>query len=667
MDKNRFFPPLNRNALHGEAWFWRLPLVAMALIVAIFSFFIWFGLNQEREEREAALVSDTLWIEQNLRFQLDSTEESLAQIGNEFGISGDIHSDLAQEKVRSLLQGPSGLVAILWLDAYGNMMSTLPASSAPVKLSPEHDTTLQRARRLNKTAYTTPFKTSDNTYEIEAIVPVFGANDFNGYAVGIYSLSRLIEKQIPWWFAERYHLELTSSTQTIVATTAQTSSTQNEKLSFKVTMDRAGGLGIHVDAYRASTRVMPMLVAAVLSIFGLVIVWGFWMLRNHVVRLHAAEEALRREYTFRLAMENSTLVGLRAHDMEGRITYANAAFCRMVGWDEGELLGTKPPMPYWLSDTAQYPDPARLAGKVPQEGDPAQVVEAQFRRKDGEIIDVLISEAPLNNAAGQQTGWMGSVLDITERKKAESLARAQQERIEATARLVTMGETASILAHEINQPLSAIASYSAGCLNAIRAGRFNEQQFTDVLSKINYQAQRAGRIVRRIYSYVRRSEAKNEPMDINEAVMEAISLLETEAAKRRIRVQEELGSDVPMAYAEPMMIEQLLINLVRNAMDAMSETPDQDRLVRVRTETGPDNVVLVSVIDRGCGIPPEIADKLFDSFFTTKPDGMGMGLKVCRSVAEQHMGRLWFEPADGGGTTFILQIPAYVQETSSAA
>lgn len=656
MSKQPFLPPPGGN-LASQAWFWRLPLMAVGLIIAVFTFFIWFGLSQEFEERQAALVSDTLWMEQNLRFQFDSTEEALAQIGNEFGVSGGLHSDQAQEKVRTLLQGTSGLVAILWLDAYGAMMSTLPASSAPVKLSAEHEIALKRARALNRSASTSPYPMPDGSHAFEVIVPVFGANDLSGYAVGIFSLPRVIEKQVPWWFAERYRLILTDSAQTEVASTAQ-AGVLNKVLSFKVTLDRAGGLGIQVDAYRATTRVMPLVFVAVLIGFGLVIVWSFWTLRKHIVRLHATEEALRREYTFRLAMENSTLIGLCARNMDGYITYVNAAFSRMVGSADEELLGGKTPILNWSPDVLQRSASGRSDAAPARDQDPARVIETQLRRKDGEIIDVLISEAPLNDANGQQTGWMGSVLDITERKRAESLARAQQERLEATARLVTMGEMASTLAHEINQPLSAIASYSAGCLNAIRSGRFDEHQFNAVLGKIYHQAQRAGRIVHRIYGYVRRNESHNEVMEINASVREAVELVEAKAQRRKIRIHLELSDDVPPAFAEPMMIEQLLINLLRNAIDAMVDTPAGERLVRVRTEAAPDNCILVSVIDHGCGIPAENADKLFDSFFTTKREGMGMGLKICRSIAEQHHGRLWYEPVEGGGTSFFLQIPA---------
>lgn len=656
MNKHPFRLP-DGGDLESLVWFWRLPLVAVGLIILLFALFIWFGLSQEFEERQAALVSDTLWMEQNLRFQFDSTEESLAQIGSEFAVSGDLHSDAAQDRVRSLLRGSSGLIAILLLDMDGATVSALPAGGVPVQFGTEHDATLKRARALNRSAYTAPYATPEQGHVFEMIVPVFGASDFHGYVVGIYSLSRIIEKQVPWWFAERYRLVLTDAAQTEIARTAQ-AGLLDKALSFKVTLDRAGGVGIQVDAYRATTRVMPLLVVIVLVVSGLVIIWSFWTLRRHIVRLHATEEALRREYTFRLAMENSTLIGLCARGVDGSITYVNAAFCRMVGWSEQELLGNQTPILYPLHETAPSAVAAGSQTAPAHSQDPNRVIETQLKGKNGEIIDVLISEAPLNDANGKQTGWMSSVLDITERKNAESLARAQQERLEATARLVTMGEMASTLAHEINQPLSAIASYSAGCLNAIRNGRFDEQQFNTVLGKINHQAQRAGRIVHRIYGYVRRNESRTEIMSINAAVQEAVELIEAEAQRRKVLIRPEPSRQALLVSAERMMIEQILVNLLRNAIDAVANSPKEERLVRICTEPSADGGVLVSVIDRGCGIPPEVADKLFDSFFTTKPKGMGVGLKICRTIAEQHHGRLWFEADAERGTAFFLYLPA---------
>ena len=634
-------------------WFWRLPALAITALVAVISLSLWFGLKQEHDERRAALVSDTLWMEQNLRYHFESTVDQLARIGNEFGVGGELHSEAAQDKVRELLQGDSGLFAILWLNSDGQMLSTLPASAVPVQLSREHPVAIGRARTLNRPAYAHPYKQDDGSWMLEVVLPVFGANDFNGYAVGIFSLSRVLEKHVPWWFAERYQITFSDDFDNELASTTKAEAL-NESLSFGVSFDQMGGLGIRVEAYRATTRVMPSIVVGVLLAFTLILTWSLWTLRNRMLRLQETESALRREHAFRLAMEKSTLTGMRVRNLTGRITHVNAAFCRMVGWSADELIGLAEPMPFWLPGLEDpcLPAPANNAA-TPN----AQTYEARFVHRDGSQIDLLIYEAPLIDASGVHTGWMGSMLDITERKRAEALARDQQEQLESTARLVTMGEMASTLAHELNQPLSAIASYSAGCLNALKAGRYDEKQFTDILGKINHQAQRAGKIIHRIYGFVRRSESRREKMDVNAAILEATGLLEAESLRRKVRMQIELAMDLAPVYGDRVMIEQVMVNLLRNGMDAMRDTPESERVLYVRSMNTQDAVRLV-VQDQGSGIPEEIADRLFDSFFTTKPEGMGMGLKICRSIAEQHNGRLWFEPAAEGGTCFYLQLPS---------
>ena len=277
--------------------------------------------------------------------------------------------------------------------------------------------------------------------------------------------------------------------------------------------------------------------------------------------------------------------------------------------------------------------------------------------ESGERFDVLISEAPLVDADGRHVGWMSSVLDITERKQAEELYRQQQEKLQFTGRLITMGEMASTLAHELNQPLSAIASYSTACLNMVDNGSGSLADLKEPLAKMNAQARRAGTIIRRVHEFVRRSEPKRVACSLNDVVEEALGLIEADARKRDIRISSSLAGALPAVSADRVMIEQVLLNLIRNGMDAMAACPPERRRLLIQTSADAEGVQ-VSVRDSGSGIPPEVADKLFAPFFTTKPDGMGMGLNICRSIVELHRGRLWFESADGGGTVFILKLPA---------
>jgi len=321
----------------------------------------------------------------------------------------------------------------------------------------------------------------------------------------------------------------------------------------------------------------------------------------------------------------------------------------MTGFPQEELIGREPPMPYWLPEeldqtlAAHY---AVLAGTAPRDG-----FELRFQRKDGTRFDALIYEAPLIDAGGKQRGWMGSILDITERKRAAEINRQHQEKLQQTSRLVTMGELASSIAHELNQPLAAIASYNAGCLNLVRAGQTDDPEFAQALEKLGQQAQRAGQIIRGVYDFVRKTEPKMAPVRLADVVETSVGLVATEARRRRVPIvvlDEHMTESV---MADRVMLEQVLVNLTRNALDAMHETPVEERRIVVSAALDGE-FVTIAVADKGGGVPDDLAGKLFSPFFSTKTEGMGMGLNICRSIIEFHQGRLWFEPNEGGGSVF---------------
>jgi two-component system sensor histidine kinase DctS len=356
-------------------------------------------------------------------------------------------------------------------------------------------------------------------------------------------------------------------------------------------------------------------------------------------------------------MEDSLTVGMRARDLDGQVIYVNPAFCKMTGFSADELVGQTPPMPYWAPeqiDETYAIHQAVLAGEAPPDG-----FEITFVRKNGERFHALIYEAKLIDGYGQHTGWMASILDITERKHAEELARLQQEQLQFTARLVTMGEMASTLAHELNQPLSAIASYNTGCLNMLERPGCQAQDIRPALEKISVQAQRAGKIIRRVHDFVRKSEPKRAPCALGEVIEDCLGFIEADARKHRIRIDCQIP-ELPPIPADRLMLEQVLLNLIRNGMEAMAATPESERILDIRTEAG-ETELRISVADRGCGIAPEIRDKLFSAFFTTKPEGMGVGLSICRSIIEFHRGRIWAEDntrsPTGSGTIFIFTLP----------
>jgi PAS domain S-box-containing protein len=255
--------------------------------------------------------------------------------------------------------------------------------------------------------------------------------------------------------------------------------------------------------------------------------------------------------------------------------------------------------------------------------------------------------------------------DITLRKVTEEIARQQQEKVQFTARLMTMGEMASSLAHELNQPLTAITNYSEGTLARLRRGALSPEELNSALAKTAAQAQRAGGIIRRIREFVKRSEPRRRPTPAARIVEDAIAFAEIEAAKKRIAIVADIDPDLPPVDADPILIEQVLLNLLKNAVDAMEHATVARIDVRVRRVD--ETTARFAVIDRGAGIAPEHLASVFAPFFSTKSDGMGMGLNICRSIVEFHQGRLGVEPnpEPGGGTVMHFTLPLAVSETAA--
>lgn len=490
-----------------------------------------------------------------------------------------------------------------------------------------------------------------------------------------------------------------------------------------------------------------------------------------------SEDALRAESAFRRAMEESVITGMRAIDLNGRIIYVNSAFCRMVGFDEQELVGAVPPFPYWPEEdieACRHNLNMTLAGRAPATG-----FEMRIRRKNGDPIDARFYLSPLIDITGRQTGWMASVTDITEpkrvraeleaahqrfeavldgleaavfvadastdeilfanrafkhihgfdavgrtvrgvavpqpdkarypvdlsridprelpvdlfdgelqhplsgrwyhvrenatrwvdgrvvrmgiatditdRKQTAEVTREQAERLQHTSRLITMGEMASTLAHELNQPLSAIANYCMGCVTRIQSGRFREEDLLAAMQKASFQAERAGKIIRRVREFVKKSEPRRSAISIAEVIEDAIAFVDIDARRVSGRIRLDVPADLPLVYADRIMIEQVIINLVKNGLDAMAGLPRDERVLVVRL-TAVENGVEIAIIDRGHGIGEEQMKQLFSPFYTTKAEGMGLGLNICRSIVEFHNASLNVADNPEGGTIFSFTL-----------
>jgi two-component system sensor histidine kinase DctS len=444
-----------------------------------------------------------------------------------------------------------------------------------------------------------------------------------------------------------------------------------------------------VDATERAPSLIPNLATALvlglsMALFGVVL-----LLVRDARRRAAVEEALAESLGFRKAMEDSLLTGLRARDRQGRIVYVNPAFCRMVGYTAEELQRSPLP-PYWPPErVADYqrrqaerlslPPDAERATDGPFEG-----YETVFMRKDGERFPVMIYEAPLVTGTGKQTGWMSAVLDLSAQRRVEELSRQQQERLQATARLASVGEMASLLSHELNQPLAAIASYATGSLNLLESPTLPTPEgdvpdpellpsLEHALKRIAEQAERAGRVIKSVHDFVRRRHQAHEVIGADLLIESVLPLVRLQARKSGAHVELDIVQPPPRVKVDRTMVEQVLLNLARNGIQAMeADTPLDQRVLTLRVRLAPGAAdsatrwVLFSVIDAGPGIAADVAQRLFTPFFTTKSEGMGLGLSLCRTVIEQHGGAMDFEnrPARAGdaggrpgGTEFRFTLP----------
>jgi len=249
------------------------------------------------------------------------------------------------------------------------------------------------------------------------------------------------------------------------------------------------------------------------------------------------------------------------------------------------------------------------------------------------------------NWADGRLAQMVIATDITQRRRAEALAAQQADRAQTASRLITMGEMASSVAHELNQPLAAISNYCNGMISRIKRQQIEEKDLLGALEKTAHQAQRAGQVIHRIRSFVKRSEPNRSISDVGHIVSEALELAEIELRRRNVRLSHYIAARLPSLNVDPILIEQVLINLMKNsaeAIDNAQRTPDK-RHVELRVvprQVGEQQVIEFSVTDTGKGLPPEAIDKVYEAFFSTKAEGMGIGLNLCRSIVESHQGRI---------------------------
>ena len=645
---------------HQLRWLLALPKFGIILLVTALLSLLWLLHLNEVDEERSGLIKDVLWLEQNLQFHLNGNEEQLQQLAVDMTLLPKPRHTF-ELRASHLLKNNPEISQLLWFDTQRKVINALPSMTPPEHEieafgPPITEKAFEMARRLGKLVYSEPFFLENNRAFIEVIVPIYHDQKFAGMLVAVYPLEALLNNLVPWWFTEKYKVVIIDDNEVQYAAKTRIDDVGNQI--YEILFDPPGyGLKLRISSYQNNTNQLQRLLTIAIIALAAGVLWSLWIVRDLMKKRSRAEEALRAEHAFRTAMEDSLTVGMRARDLNGKVIYVNPAFCKITGFSSEELVGSTPPMPYWIPeqiDETFAVHQSVMAGKAPLDG-----FEITFMRKNGERFHALVYEAKLIDGKGRHTGWMASVLDVTERKHAEELARQQQEQLQFTSRLVTMGEMASTLAHELNQPLAAIASYNSGCLNLLERPDCTPQEIRPALEKIGVQAQRAGRIIRRVHDFVRKSEPKRAPCQLTEVIDDCLGFIESDARKRHVRIDCDMPQ-LPPIPADRLMLEQVLLNLIRNGMEAMASTLEAHRRLHIRTSIA-DAELKISVADNGCGIAPEIREKLFTAFFTTKPEGMGVGLSICRSIIEFHRGRLWAEDnpdsPTGNGTIFSFTLP----------
>lgn len=648
--------------------------------------------------------------------------------------------------------------------------------------------------------YSRPYATEAGVHVVQVQVPLVDRAVFAGTVVAEYSVEALLRYFVPTEVANRHGMMLMDAEGRVLASTVSrmpSRDLQRSELYHDIPVSPVGnGLILRGVGYRTSVGLISNTLFWMVAALSALTVWMLWGTWRHMRRRLQVQQALVAETNFRRAMENSMLTGMRAMDLEGRITYVNAAYCSMTGFSEAELIGRMPPFPHWPPDRME--ESRRLFEQELQGRSPAGGIEVKVLRKDGTQFDARMYVSPLIDAKGNQTGWMTSMTNITEAKRirdqlsasherfttvlegldaavsvvsvqqgellfanrsyrlwfgtdakghgllagakasdqaaampaeadesvdhfgglptqeltetgsdprevyvetlgrwfdvrsrylqwtdgrlaqmliatdvtarvrAEEQAARQADQAQITSRLVTMGEMASSVAHELNQPLTAISNYCNGMISRLKDERISTEDLLAALEKTSRQAQRAGQIIQRIRAFVKRSEPNPMLSDVAQMVSNAIELADIELRRQQVRLTSYVAARLPALMVDPILIEQVLINLMKNAGEAIADAnrPPAERYVELRV--GPrrhddQDVIEFEVRDSGKGVPADMIERIYEAFYSTKSEGMGIGLKLCRSIVESHHGRMRVENLYNGedvvGCCFSFWIP----------
>lgn len=630
------------------------------LIVAAVMALVWYLNSFETEEEERRRGADAQWLEQTVQFHFRRLEDDLHTMARQAALDG---TDDVFPPGRGG-DGPSGgqlwrqagvVLAHGWVRPIG---PDAPQGQAPELWRSQHEAhagnrqalnTLQDiASGLRRSTYAGPMRTASGaiTDTVWLAVPYFDGGRYRGIYVAAIALQPALDALLPPWFLRDQAVRLVAD-----------DGEEAPALQRYRALVNLPGTDLTIEVVPQGPQASPVprvfFVVALLFLLGMLV--SLAALRRDLAKRAQVQQLLEAEVTLRTAMESSVTTGLRAWDMDGRVLYVNEAFCAMVGYSAFELIGAKAPLPYWPAD--QTDELHMVHDAVISQGTSNQGIEVQFQHRDGHRIDVLIHEAPLNAADGTQLGWMSSVVDISERKRAQQLAAMQQEKLEASGRLVAVGEVASTLAHELNQPLGALSSFANGLLNRLREGNIRPDEIEPVVQRMAALAERAGGVIQRVNAFARKREMRLQQVDLAALLRRVVA-----NAQEQHSAQASLHSPVAPVWvrADALLIEHLVNNLCSNAMDWSLKGSGRPQVrVALQEQAGAGSAsVVLSVADSGPGVAAADQARIFNAFYSTKDGGMGMGLAICRSIVEAHHGRIEVGTDTAlGGALFTVHLP----------
>jgi PAS domain S-box-containing protein len=347
--------------------------------------------------------------------------------------------------------------------------------------------------------------------------------------------------------------------------------------------------------------------------------------------------------------------------LDGIITSWNQGAKTLFGYDAHEMIGE--------SVTRIIPsnlhEEERLILKRLQGGERLHHYETTRLAKDGRCVDVSLTVSPLFDKSGSVVGASSVVRDITERRRAHAELQRARAELARVARVTTLGALTAAIAHEVNQPLTGLANSGNACLRWLAARPPNIDAARQSIERMIRAANRAGEVISRIRALVSNSPSKRERLDINDTIAEVIALVQTEIQRNRISLQVNLSNDVPPVLGDRIQLQQVVLNLVLNAIEAMSEVEHLPKQLLVASAKDECQGALVMVQDSGVGLDAGAQDRLFEAFYTTKPQGMGIGLAVSRTIIHTHGGRLWATPNQPQGAVFHFSLPAEGEELAN--